>query len=132
MNKLKEILAFARRSPAEAVLLASLIGGMVLYGGSKPEKKSIKITSAETDAQTLRVKWESEDELIKPGKTVFVIEARERPIIIGSTTVFRPTNTDWYEIGRTTDFELAQPGVWTDKTREIRVWTTVEIEGSEE
>lgn len=132
MNKLKEILAFARRSPAEAVLLTALIGGMVLYGGSKPEKKSIKITSAETDAQTLRVKWESDDEHIKPGKTVFVIEARERPIIIGSTTVFKPTNTDWYEIGRTTDFELAQPGVWTDKTREIRVWTTVEIEGSEE
>ena len=77
------------------------------------------------DADGIRVKWESDDERIEAGQTLFIIEARERPMMLGRTVVFRPTNSGWYEIGRTADFEIARSGVWTDKSREIRVRTVL-------
>ena len=135
-NKLKQFFAYAKRKPFEAAFLAVPICGMIAYGSTKPptppvvEEKGITLTECAVNSEGLTVKWEADDERIEVGKTIFIIEARERPMMLGKRIVAQPTNPNWYEITRTTDFEIAQPGVWTDKTREIRVRTV--IEGSEE
>lgn len=132
--KLKQFFAFAKRKPIEAAIVSVCFLAAFVYGSTKPppviEEKGITLTECAVNSQGISVKWKAEDERIEAGRTVFIIEARERPITLGKRIVFQPTNTKWYEIGRTTDFELSQPGVWTDKTREIRVRTV--IEGSEE
>ena len=133
LSKLKEFYAFAKRKPIEAAIIAVCFCAVFVHGSTKPpvvEEKGITLTEQTVDAQGLTVKWESDDSRIEPGKTVFIIEAREKPMMLGKRVVFQPSNTQWYEVGRTTDFELSKPGVWTDKTREIRVRTV--IEGSEE
>lgn len=136
LNKLKQFFAYAKRKPIEAAVLAVFICKFISYGSTKPdvppvvEEKGITLTECAVNSQGISVKWKAEDERIVAGKTIFIIEARERPMMLGKKIVFQPSNTRWYEIGRTTDFEIAQPGVWTDKTREIRVRTT--IEGGEE
>lgn len=136
LSKLKQFAAYAKRKPIEAIIPIVCFFAAFVHGSTKPdvpppvvEEKGITITECAVNSQGLTVKWEAEDERIA-GRTVFIIEARELPITLGKKVVFQPTNTKWYEIGRTTDFELSQPGVWTDKTREIRVRTV--IEGSEE
>ena len=132
LNKIKEFYAFAKRKPIEAAIISVCFCAAVVYGSTKPnvppvvEEKGITLTKCAVNSQGLTVEWEAEDERIVAGKTVFIIEARERPMMLGKKVVFQPTNTKWYEIGRTTDFEIAQPGVWTDKTREIRVRTVIE------
>lgn len=133
LSKLKEFYAFAKRKPIEAAVVSVCFFVAVVYGSTKPdvpppvvEEKGITLTEQKVDAEGITIKWESDDPRVEPGRTVFIIEARERPMMVGKRIVFRPTNTDWYEIGRTTDFELSQPGVWTDKTREIRVRTVIE------
>lgn len=134
MNPLRRCVRFARKHPFQAVFLGALVVRMIAYGGSKPDtpeppvvvEEGITITERTVDSDGITIKWKSEDSRIVPGETVFIIEARERPMRLGKTIVMQPTNPDWYEIGRTTDFELAQPGVWTDKTREIRVRTVIE------
>lgn len=137
LSKLKQFAAYAKRKPIEAIIPIVCFCAAFKYGSTKPpspppvvEKKGITITKCEVNSEGLNVEWEAEYERIEAGRTVFIIEARELPITLGKKVVFRPTNTKWYEIGRTPDFEIAQPGVWTDKTREIRVRTV--IEGSEE
>ena len=126
--RIRDCIRFCRHKPFEALLVLSLVGVMVAYGGSKPtEKGKIKITKANVDAQALRLTWVVEDERIPVGETTFIIEAREKPIMLGKTVVFRPKNGDWYEIGRTKDLEIAAPGFWADKTREIRIRTVVEV-----
>jgi hypothetical protein len=122
---------FSRQHPFHAAFLAALILPFVHYGSTKPpdvtEQGNITITKADVNSEGILLKWTAEDERISPGETVFVIEAREKPIMLGKTVVFRPANSTWYEIGRTKDFELAKPGVWTDKTREIRIRTVLEV-----
>lgn len=137
LDKLRQFAAYAKRKPIEAIIPIVCFCAAFKYGSTKPptpppvvEEKGITLTEQAVDSQGLTVKWESDDPRVEPGKTVFIIEARELPITLGKKVVFQPTNTKWYEIGRTTDFEIAKPGVWTDKTREIRVRTI--IEGSEE
>lgn len=135
-GKIREFFVFARRHPLRAAFLAVIASKFIVYGSTKPdvppvvEEKGIALTECAVSSQGLSVKWKAEDERIEAGRTVFIIEARERPMMLGKKVIFRPTNAAWYEICRTTDFEIAQPGVWTDKTREIRVRTI--IEGSEE
>ena len=137
LSKLKQFAAYAKRKPIEAIIPIVCFFAAFVHGSTKPdvpppvvEEKGITLTEQTVDAQGLTVKWESDDPRVEPGKTVFIIEAREKPMMLGKRVVFQPSNTQWYEIGRTTDFELSKPGVWTDKTREIRVRTI--IEGSEE
>lgn len=132
LNKLKQFFAFAKKKPIEAAIISVFIGVAVVHGSTKPpapppviEEKGITITDCDVDSEGIRVKWESDDERIEAGQTLFIIEARERPMMLGKTVVFQPTNSGWYEIGRTTDFEIAQSGVWTDKSREIRVRTVL-------
>lgn len=126
--RIRDCISFCRHKPFEALFVLALVGGMVAYGGSKPtEKGKIKITKANVDAQALRLAWDVEDKRIEVGETIFIIEAREKPIMLGKTVVFRPKNGDWYEIGRTKDLEVAAPGFWADKTREIRIRTVVEV-----
>lgn len=133
-DRIKSFVAFARRHPLQAVLICVLVGKAIAYGGSKPDvppppvvvEGGITITQCTVDAEGITIKWESDDERIVPGTTVFIIEARERPLMLGKTVVFQPSNTAWYEIGRTYDFEVAKSGVWTDRTREIRVRTVIE------
>ena len=132
-NKLKQFFTYAKREPIEATIPIVCFCGVFVYGSTKPPspppaviEKGITITEQTVDAEGITIKWKSEDERIVAGETVFIIEAREKPMVLGKTVVFRPTNTEWYEIGRTKDFELAKPGVWTDKTREIRVRTVIE------
>lgn len=128
----RDAIGFSRRHPIQALFILAGIINAIAYGGSKPEpppvvtEQGIMITQCSVDSEGLTVKWTSEDERIVPGTTVFIIEARERPIKLGSKTVFQPSNTAWYEIGRTYDYEVAKSGVWTDKTREIRVRTVIE------
>ena len=140
LNKLKQFFAFAKKKPIEAAIVSFLIGVAVVHGSTKPptpppvvEEKGITLTGCAVNADGIRVKWEADDERIEAGQTMFIIEARERPMMLGRTVVFRPTNTGWYEIGRTTDFEIARSGVWTDKSREIRVRTVLiaTLEGAE-
>ena len=133
LSKLKEFYAFAKRKPIEAAIVSVCFFAAVVHGSTKPdvpppvvEEKGIALTEQKVDAEGITIKWESDDPRIVAGKTVFIIEAREKPMMLGKKVVFQPTNTKWYEIGRTTDFEIAQPGVWTDKTREIRVRTVIE------
>lgn len=135
--KLKQFFAFAKRKPIEAAVVSVCFFAAFVHGSTKPpspppvvEEKGITLTGCFVNSQGLWIRWTAEDRRIEAGITVFIIEARDKPITLGKKVVFRPTNTDWYEIGRTTDFEIAQPGVWTDKTREIRIRTI--IEGSEE
>ena len=134
MSAFRRMVEFARRHPFQAVFLAALAVPFVHYGSTKPpkppeviEQGNITITKADVDSEGIRVAWSADDERVVAGETLFVIEARERPIMLGKIVVFRPTNTEWYEIGRTKDFELAKPGVWTDKTREIRIRTVLEV-----
>lgn len=133
LNKLKEFYAFAKRKPIEAAVVSVCFFVAVVHGSTKPptpppvvEEKGITLTKCEVNSEGLNVEWKAEDERIEAGRTLFIIEAREKPMMLGKKVVFQPTNTKWYEIGRTTDFEIAQPGVWTDKTREIRVRTIIE------
>ena len=134
-GKIRELCVFARRHPCRAAFLAVIASRFIAYGSTKPdvppvvEEKGIALTECAVSAQGLSVKWETDDDRVIPGKTVFIIEARERPMMLGKKVIFRPKNAAWYEIGRTTDFEIAQPGVWTDKTREIRVRTIIEGSG---
>ena len=136
LNKLKAFYAFAKRKPIEAVVVSVCFFAAFVHGSTKPdvppvvEEKRITLTECAVNSQGLTVKWKAEDGRIEAGRTVFIIEAREKPMMLGKKVVFQPTNAKWYEIGRTTDFEIAQHGVWTDKTREIRVRTI--IEGSKE
>lgn len=137
LNKLKQFFVYAKRKPIEAAVISVFCLGMIRHGSTKPpspppvvEEKGITLSECAVNSQGISVKWKAEDERIVAGKTIFIIEARERPMMLGKKIVFQPSNTRWYEIGRTTDFEIAQPGVWTDKTREIRVRTI--IEGGEE
>lgn len=129
-SKLQTLVRWSRRHPIQALLLSVMIARMVAYGGTKGpavvEEKGINLTRCDVTGAGISLAWTSEDERIEAGTTVFIIEARERPIRIGKTTVFRPANESWYEIGRTTDYELAKPGVWTDATRDIRVRTVIE------
>lgn len=132
LNKLKQFFAFAKKKPIEAAFVLAFIGVAIAYGSTKPpvpppviEEKGITITNCDVDSEGVRVKWKSDDERIEAGQTLFIIEARERPMMLGKTVVFQPTNSRWYEIGRTTDFEIAHSGVWTDKSREIRVRTVL-------
>jgi hypothetical protein len=131
---MKKIFKFVRAKPFAAAFLAVPLWGMIKYGSTKPpappditERGEIAIVKADVSAEGIRVEWTAEDERIVAGETEFIIEAREKPIMLGKTVIFRPTNSEWYEIGRTKDFELAKPGVWTDKTREIRIRTVLEI-----
>lgn len=132
LNKIREFIAFAKRKPIEAAIIAVCFCAAFVHGSTKPtpppvvEEKGITITEQRVDAQGISIKWESDDARIVAGESVFIIEAREREIKLGNKVVFRPTNTAWYEIGRTKDFELSQSGVWFDKTREIRVRTVIE------
>jgi hypothetical protein len=134
-GKIREFFVFARRHPLQAAFLAVITSGFINYGSTKPdvppvvEEKGIALTECAVNSQGLSVKWNTDDDRVIPGKTVFIIEARERPMMLGKRVIFQPTNAAWYEIGRTTDFEIAQPGVWTDKTREIRVRTIIEGSG---
>ena len=126
---------FAKQKPIEAAIVAVCFCAAVVHGSTKPdvppvvEEKGITFTEQTVNSRKLIVKWQSDDPRIEPGKTIFIIEARELPMRLGEKVIFWPTNAAWYEIGRTTGLEIAQPGVWTDKTREIRVRTI--IEGSE-
>lgn len=137
LSKLKQFAAYAKRKPIEVIIPIVCFCAAFKYGSTKPptpppvvEEKGITLTKCEVNSEGLNVEWEAEDERIAAGRTVFIIEAQDLPITLGKKVVFQPTNTKWYEIGRTTDFEIAEPGVWTDKTRKIRVRTV--IEGSEE
>lgn len=131
-NRIKSFVTFARRHPFQAVLICVLVGKAVAIGGTKPEpppvvvEAGIRLTERTVDAKGLSVKWESDDSRIIPGETVFIVEARDREIRLGNKIIFRPKNTQWYEIGRTTDYELSRSGMWVDKTREIRVRTVIE------
>lgn len=131
ISRLKQFIAFAKRKPIEAAFIATCFGVVFLHGSTKPpvvQEKGITITKCETTPQKIDLKWEAEDDRIEAGTAIFIIEARERPIKLGNRTVFEPTNTEWYEIGRTTDFEISRAGFWVDKTREIRVRTVIEGE----
>ena len=137
LDKPRQFASYAKRKPIEAIIPIVCFCAAFKYGSTKPpspppvvEEKGITLTKCEVNSEGLNVEWEEKDERIKAGRTVFIIEAQDLPITLGKKVVFQPTNTKWYEIGRTTDFEIAKPGVWTDKTRKIRVRTV--IEGSEE
>lgn len=131
-GRIRTVATLARRHPFQAVLIGALVCRMIAYGGDKPEpppvvqEQGIVLTERTVTPDSITVRWSSDDERIVPGTTVFIVEARDREIRLGNRVVFQPKNTQWYEIGRTTDYELSQSGMWVDKTREIRVRTVIE------
>ena len=132
-NKLKQFFTYVKRESIEATIPIVFFCGLFVYGSTKPPspppvvvEKGITLTECAVNSEGLTVKWKADDKRIEAGKTIFIIEARERPMMLGKRIVAQPTNPNWYEITRTTDFEIAKPGVWTDNTREIRVRTVIE------
>lgn len=131
-GRIKSFVTFARRHPFQVVLIGVIFFKFYVFGSTKyPQppvvtEQGIVLTERTVDAEGITIKWESDDERIDPGTTVFIVEARDREIRLGNRVVFQPKNTQWYEIGRTTDYELSRSGMWVDRTREIRVRTVIE------
>ncbi len=126
---IKRFVKFAKANPVMATVMTICLCGFFVYGSTKPppavEEKGIAMTECIVDSKGLSVKWESEDERIVPGETTFIIEARERDTRVGPYIVNKGYDPSWKEIGRTKNFNFIKSGVWTDKTREIRIRTVI-------
>ena len=113
-----------------AAVMTICLCGFFVHGSTKPPsvvvEKGIDIIECIVDSKGLSVKWKSEDARIVPGETTFIIEARERDTRVGPYIVNKGHGPSWKEIGRTKNFNFFKPGVWTDKTREIRVRARIE------
>ena len=127
---IKRFVKFAKANPVMAAVMTICLAGFFVYGSTKPPpavvEKGIAMTECIVDAKGLSLKWKSEDERIVPGETTFIIEVRERDTRIGPYIVNKGYDPSWKEIGRTKNFNFFKPGVWTDKTREIRIRTVIE------